>query len=138
MSKVTFRLPSKAVQYGYIEVETDVENPDFEMLGSMYVHWALAFRTGEEAAKKAAAPPDPQLVDTSLAERNLKAQPMRTDAELRAALGSGHPDVEAEAERMLTEGLGPTTTLPWEEEVQAAPKPWQKKAVANAVTEDLL
>lgn len=128
MSKVTFRLPSKAVQYGYIEIDMDVDSPDPEMLGSMYMNWVLAFKQGEENAKKAAAPPDPQLADTSLAERNLKAQPMTEPAEM----------TEAQVKAILEGGLGPTTTLPWEEEVQAAPKPWQKKAVANVATEDLL
>lgn len=118
MSEIIFRLPSKAVQYGYAEVRLkpeELENfpVEIETLGSIYMAWVLGFKAGEEAHKKAAAPPDPQLVDTSLAEHNLKSQPMPEPT-------------QEEAQAMISQGLD--EKAPWEETVTADPKPWEKKA----------
>ena len=52
MNKVTFRLPSKAVQYGYAEVELDVSGAvDFEVLGQDYARYVRQFWEGEKDIK---------------------------------------------------------------------------------------
>lgn len=60
MSKITLRLPSKQVQYGYVEIEATAEelgsanladNPD--MLGKVYMHFVNTFWEGEREALKA-------------------------------------------------------------------------------------
>jgi len=130
VSEIIFRLPSKAVQYGYIEVKLTSEDLgaagvalDPQHLGAMYMSWVLAFKEGEERQKKAAAPPDPQLVDTSLAEHNLKRQPMTEPT-------------QEEAQAMISQGLD--EKAPWDETVTADPKPWEKKQSAPRPTVNLL
>lgn len=59
--KATFRLPSKAVQYGYVEVSVDVpEDPD--AIGRMYQAYVEVFQKGEKAQKALSGPAHPALV----------------------------------------------------------------------------
>lgn len=118
---ITYRIPSKEVPYGYVELTGDpgwISSLDFEEIGREYLHANAKFLTGEAQARKGGpvklqAAPE---VDTSLAEHNLRNQPM------------AEPTQE-EAQEMISEGLD--EKAPWEETVTAAPKPWEKKEVAT-------
>lgn len=127
MSEIIFRLPSKATQYGYVEIKFEHTElavpPTANAVGDLYTRWVADFQAAEMKAKKAAAPPDPELVDTSLAERNLKRQPM------------AEPTQE-EAQTMISQGLD--EKAPWEETVTADPKPWEKKSPAPKPVANLL
>ncbi len=47
--KVTFRLPSKTIQYGYAEVELELaqDSTSGNDLGSLYTNYVLDFQSGE-------------------------------------------------------------------------------------------
>lgn len=116
MSKIIYRLPSKAVQYGYIEVEgtpEEISSMDLDALGREYIQSVAKFWIGEEAGKKVdiepPAQPEPQ-----------------GDLTYRKNLENLSQE---EAERLIKDELG-ATELPWEGEVQADPKPWEKKTSA--------
>ena len=71
MAKVTFRLPSKKVNYGYVEItgeaqELGIGNPaDAHAVAQAYVNYMVDFvrseiGTVEAASKQAPAPKDPE------------------------------------------------------------------------------
>lgn len=159
MSKITLRLPSKQVQYGYVEIEATAEelgsanladNPD--MLGKVYMHFVNAFWEGEREALKAIQD------DVKAAEAPAKR------AEVAAELGSDTRVLEAivETERdrkvimtaaqavvnsdddavdLIIEALGGTVLeskdaeAPYAKPVAAKAKPWEKKAAPKAAPE---
>lgn len=53
MAEAVFRIPSRTVQYGYIEVPQPIaEGASPEMLAAQYVNYVYAFQKEEEAAIK--------------------------------------------------------------------------------------
>lgn len=102
--KVTFRLPSKAVQYGYIEVEMDSMGLSPEALGEMYAKHVKGFWEGEKGAK-------PKAPDTAAQE------------EFERQLGATKVATEDNA----PDSPEPTAEKPWEKKVEASPKPWENK-----------
>ena len=83
-----FRIPSKAVQYGYIEVPFPADpsaTPDF--LAAQYVNYVHAFQKEEQAAIK------------------------RLQEGVSAPVAASRPVTEEQAQRYLDEGLGGVTAL---------------------------
>jgi hypothetical protein len=126
--KATLRLPSKAVQYGYAEVVTDVPD-DAEAFGQFYVNFVHAFLTGEQKGMNgltsspktaaSAAPGSPQAAADRLAEGKLprtvdEANEMATQV-IKSELGA---TVVSEAEK------------PWEAKVDTPKKPWENDGAA--------
>lgn len=114
MADVTFRIPSKAVTYGYIEVLVPA-SPEAtpEMLAARYVNYVYAFQKEEQAALK-------RLQEATEA-------PVAASQEAEAA-------IHQEAVDRLSEGLSATVVseeeAPWKNEVASKPKPWETGTAA--------
>jgi hypothetical protein len=133
MAEVVFRLPSKGITYGYVEVRATPEelgDPGLlaspEALGALYAQFTYAFLKGEQAAVQAA---------------------------LSATADKYEAEAEADAEKLIVEKLGGATMAnhavgdtvtvagmeftkhsdaPWNKPApQAQAKPWEKKAGAS-------
>lgn len=126
--KATFRLPSKAVQYGYVEVSVDVpEDPD--AIGRMYQAYVEVFQKGEKAQKAVSGPAHPALAPEVIVNA---FAPEETAQRLE---GGEKPRTVDEADEMVKQiienELGPTTMVdegaaPWEAEAPAPKKkPWE-------------
>lgn len=138
--KATFRLPSKAVQYGYVEVSVDVpEDPD--AIGRMYQAYVEVFQAGEKAQKAVSGPAHPALApEVKVFEKESQEFTQLLDAMkddpkqvVLDAMAKADEDVDLEAEgrAILEAELGPTTVVdetaaPWESEAPPAKKkPWE-------------
>lgn len=110
--KVTFRLPSKKIGYGYAEIEfeldeaTTLEAP--ANLGAMYAKYTLDFQTGEiDAVVKY--------------QEDMK----KGEALLKSELGAKVVSEEAVPDQPEP----PQGDAPWEQPAPAAsPKPWETKS----------
>jgi len=116
VSEVTFRLPSKGTQYGYVEVRATPEALGMESvadafaLGVVYASYVKAFQDGEREGKLNVTAPASEAVQAM---------------------------TEDEAEALLLQ-LGATRVgeepAPWEKPPTAtAPKPWENKADSPAI-----
>lgn len=139
--KATFRLPSKAVQYGYAEVSVDVpEDPD--AIGRMYQAYVEVFQAGEKAQKAVSGPAHPALTpEVKVFPEEPQAPAQGADdpkqVMLDALATAKAEDTQAirdnieEATGIIESGLGPTTVVdesaaPWESEAPPAKKkPWE-------------
>lgn len=113
MAEMTFRIPSRTVQYGYVEIPFEYESGiEAEMLAAHYVSFVYAFQKEEEATVK------------RLAEGVSAPEKLSKGA------------TEEQAKRMLDEGLGGVTEVPdevsevssnapWNSKVDSQPKPWE-------------
>ena len=115
MSEVIFRLPSKAITYGYVEIKATPEelgdpgllaSPD--ALGQVYAQFVYAFLKGEQKAVQAA---------------------------LSGTADKYEAEAEADAEELIKSQLGatevePKSDAPWDKKVQPKAKPWEQKASA--------
>ena len=141
MTEALFRIPSRTVQYGYVEISVE---GDFglspEALAAHYVNFIYAFQKEEEATVQ-----------------RLKDAP---SGALKAPLAASEPTPEEVAKQAIIEGLGPVTelpeadvavvdepgdplgrhlevkadgTAPWEAKVDAPKKPWEAEVTAPAV-----
>lgn len=114
MAKVIFRLPSKAVRYGYVEVEGTPEEfgldslADASVLGMVYEAYARAFHEGEAGAsgKPLGTPVPSDLGDFEGQAQAAPAEP-------------GESDTEASAVALIESTLGATV-------VSEEPAPWSK------------
>lgn len=111
--KVTFRLPSKAIQYGYAEAE--VELPDGthpEDIGRRYAKFTYQFLKGEQAGMMAALDGHKDPVD----------QAVETITESIPATVVIEETVEKAAEIEAKK--------PWEQKVAPKAKPWETGGAA--------
>lgn len=128
MSEALFRIPSRTVTYGYVEISVE---GDFglspEALAAHYVNFVHAFQKEELATIE-----------------RLKDAP---SGALKAPLAASQPEVDHpvdpvdKAAQMVAEGLGGATYLgeseetdapPWEAKVAATPKkPWETEATSS-------
>lgn len=130
MAEVTFRIPSKAVVYGYVEFPmTFDDSASAEVLASVYVNFVYAFQKEEQAALLAIAEgPSP--------------------APKQAAPTPSTPDVHEAATEAIKDGLGATevestepegdalyneAAKPWDKAVDAKPKPWETGSTTTPV-----
>lgn len=128
MVEITFRIPSKAHQYGYVEIshQGGDELPSPEQLASDYMDYVVRFQKAELAAKPKR--PDSRLVGDAFVEE------LKTAIDDPGTIMDNMPKVSAE-ELMRTE-LGAhvvsETPAPWDGQGEVPanlePKPWQKGA----------
>ena len=116
MSEVIFRLPSKGITYGYVEVRATPEElgdagllASPEALGALYAQFTYAFLKGEQAAVQAA---------------------------LSGTADKYQAEAEADAEELIKSQLGGVAVsedaAPWEKPTPTAmAKPWEKKPGAS-------
>lgn len=121
MAEALFRIPSKAVQYGYVEFTQEMGGLDPENLAYAYVNYVYAFQKAEQDAIKA------------------------IQEGVSAPVPASQPVTEEQAQRLLDEGLGGVTEVPegdalyneaaapWDKpQVDAKPKPWESGSAAPA------
>lgn len=123
MAEATFRIPSKAVQYGYIEIPMPIaEGASPEALASIYISFVYAFQKEEQEALK-------RLSET-VREAPMPKAPRPYDEDVQEAVNS------------LAEGLGGVSVVgasgiaPWDDSdltAAANPKPWETDVTAPAV-----
>jgi hypothetical protein len=125
MAEMIFRIPSRTVQYGYVELPLALEaglSP--EMIAAAYVSYVYAFQKEEEAAVK-------RIKDG-------------VSAPVSAPLPDDDDAVVDAAADALDKGLGGVTEVPedgavapWATEAEAPkPKPWEKNQTAGGVDEE--
>lgn len=134
MAEITYRIPSKAVQYGYVEVTrnwSDDEPTDPEMLAAAYINYVYAFQKEEQAAieRLKDVPQKPSAAPQGAEQRTV--QEVMSDEDV---------DSLAEAQAILDKELGGVIEVeendnipmdraaqaaPWDAKVEAKPKPWQ-------------
>ena len=166
MAEVVFRLPSKAVTYGYAEVKGTPEEfglaslAEAEGLGMVYANYVHAFLTGEKEASRilsegivaelAESRSGPVKQDLGAPEINgleeaaelIKKELGATEVtDPHAPGGSHHEDPTAGYDLADRSGEGDDlfniAKAPWEGEVDAKPKPWETSTKpANAVANE--
>lgn len=129
--KIEYRLPSKNVQYGYVNVEGTEEelfSLNYDQLGRDYIRSVRGFWEGEikgvDQEIKSDNPPVTviDLPKNETSRTNLARQPMREVESVSLP--------EADAEKLLTEELGATKISEgvYDEPVNETPKPWAAPA----------
>ena len=125
VSEVIFRLPSKAVQYGYVEVHATPEElgdpallADPDQLGALYARVTYEFLKGEQLAMKdLVSPSEPPPGDPQAAADRLAAgeKPRTVDEDNEMA------------KQLIEKELGATviSEKPWENKVEPKRKPWE-------------
>ena len=133
MAEMIFRIPSRVVQYGYVELPLAMEpGMSPEMIAAAYVNYAHAFQKEEEAT----------IERLKEAVRAPVAPPKAPTTE---QLYEGAED----AIKALDEGLGGVTEVPegdglydiaaapWDTEAEAPkPKPWEQKETTVVVSDE--
>lgn len=111
--KVTFRLPSKAIQYGYAEVEFEGIDMSPRQVGEEYAGWVYDFLKGEqdgvEMAMRLAKDPVDQAVET-------------VTESIPATVVTEVDEVIEETVRKAAEI---EAKKPWEQKVAPKAKPWE-------------
>ncbi len=124
--KVTFRIPSKAIQYGYVETEFELPNDESaSMLAQRYLSVVSDFQMSEmdivKAKQESVRAPIPEPVDVATPQGG-------DDKVLSKAPDEGSEDVD-EASKTLAEGLGAVTLV--DDEVAPWDKPTENKQNSN-------
>lgn len=128
MAEVTFRIPSKAVQYGYVErlvLLPDDASP--ELVASTYVNYVYAFQKEEQAAIK-------RLQEGVSAPQG--ADPGQQVLDAVKALDEGLGGV-TEVDGQDPEGPGQEASKPWDKPAEAKQKPWEAAPQAAPKVVDL-
>lgn len=108
-----FRVPSKKIQYGYVEVDIDTAGLLPGEVARLYMDYVSTF----------------QMAEIEYVEGKVAAPSSRVEADEPTA---ETPPTEEEAVDIVVDNLGatevPETEKPWEKEAPAAPapKPWDK------------
>jgi hypothetical protein len=131
--KIEYRLPSKSVQYGYVNVDGTAEelaSVNYTQLGMDYMsavrrYWEGEIQGLEHLIKADDAQPQ-QVIDlpsNETSRTNLARTPMREVETVDLP--------EADAEKLITEELGATKISEevYDEPVSEAPKPWAAPSV---------
>lgn len=139
--QITFRLPSKVAQYGYVEVTGSPEElgfPDDTLtpaaLGDAYAKYLARYFEGEQVGVK------------DYADKQKAGPESRADAHELIKQELGGKVVEEMATKLIsgsTEGdpITPTAnpdrtqvSKPWEQKPEAQPKPWETEAKSQDFT----
>lgn len=122
ITRTTLRLPSKATQYGYVEVDVEHEN-DWHALGHWYREVVVDFQSGE--TNQAPSPKARSINDVHLPD-NPKT------SVLEEQFGSSADALtHGEAEELIKSELGATDiTEVMKEDVDEEPAPWEKPPAA--------
>jgi len=114
VTRTTLRLPSKSVQYGYVEVDVEHDG-NWEELGQYYYGVVKGFQAGEAAAKNG----------KSKATVSATIDPVEMTYDPRDPEGPGVTTME-EAEALLKEELGATNiTDVLNEDVEEEAPEWE-------------
>lgn len=105
--KITVRIPSKKVPYGYLEYETEVDSVEPQALAEMYANLIRDYQAAEVAAFEAAP------------KKAVKLGPVEDSS-------------VDEAVKLLNEGLGETTEV----NESDPPAPWDKTSDETESTEE--
>ncbi len=118
--KLTFRIPSKAIQYGYAELELEMDrDPTPEEVAVQYMEAVSRFQIEEM-----------NFVKRKQGEAAAKLDGAEADAKAPAYVApDGGPEDTDEAAETLAEGLGGVTVVEDEE------APWAKAPAAEPVVE---
>ena len=130
MSEIIFRLPSKAITYGYVEIKATPEelgdpgllaSPD--ALGQVYAQFVYAFLKGEQKAVQAALS---GTADKYEAEAEADAEEL-----IKSQLGATEVE-HSVGDTVTVAGTEFTkhSDAPWDKKVQPKAKPWEQKASA--------
>lgn len=133
MAEIIFRLPSKKVQYGYVEIKGTLEElhvsdvDDLPVaLANAYIDWMAKFVQAEEAAMKAASQP-----------KQIQVSDIVKEIEREDVTPISDDDAEdRSAKEILRRSLGAHVVTeeaaPWDGagDVPANLKPWEKKSAA--------
>lgn len=156
LANIVFRLPSKQIQYGYVEVSGTLEEfgihsaADASAIGITYAHYVGAFLEGEMEGVRQYA--ETNMVPAVVPTQKAPGKPVKGVSGVRQV----EPDAEAQA--LIEEGLGATVVdsteelsddgqnddAPWspakaEAAGQAAvakPKPWESNATPKVAKID--
>lgn len=139
MAKLIWRLPSKAITYGYVEVHADPEElgfehgvTDAEAIGTVYATYVGAFLKGEKGG-------------LDLFMRGAEEKPAESRTEPRAdeqLMKDEAPSTPEEAVAIVQKELGATVVgeepAPWSKpQAEAEPKPWEKKKAGKKPAVDV-
>ena len=135
MAEMIFRIPSRVVQYGYVELPVGLQDGSSpELIAAAYVSYAYAFQKEEEATierlkeavRAPVAPPKAPTTEQLYegAEDAIKA--------LDEGLGGVTEVVDPRDDGGLNHGAAP-----WDTEAEAPkPKPWEQKETTVVVSDE--
>jgi hypothetical protein len=139
MAEITYRIPSRTVQYGYVEVKrnwSDDEPTDPEMLAAAYVSYVYAFQKEEEATVRRIQDGVQEASEAPLAasqpEVDHPVDPVDKAAQMIAEGLGGATEIEEDTSA-IRENIEETTgvTAPWKQEVATPKKPWETETGAS-------
>lgn len=161
MAEIIFRLPSKAVQYGYVEVHATPEELGFEsvaepeILGAIYVTYVASFVKGEkggldrfllptpEEASKAFSEPPPGGKKPRAVDEASEMATQLLQSELGATVVSEHTHTFAYVDDENgksgsycstceeEEPVENTDVPPWKKKASPQAKPWESKSTTS-------
>lgn len=127
MADALFRIPSRAITYGYVEIQVpSEEGASPEMLAAQYVSYVYAFQKEEQAtvdrlAKGLSAPQGVSQGETGQGDRDEGDGQHEVAQELlKKELGATEVDAR--------DGVAQAESAPWNKKVEPKAKPWEKKA----------
>jgi|KBSSwiStaDraftv2_1062776.scaffolds.fasta_scaffold167338_1 hypothetical protein len=132
MAEMIFRIPSRVVQYGYVELPLAMEpGMSPEMIAAAYVNYVHAFQKEEEAtierlkeAVRAPVAASQSEVDQVIDETLKRAQEL-----MQEALGAAEIREEIDERE--------DNPAPWDTEAEAPkPKPWEQKETTVVVSDE--
>lgn len=132
MAEMIFRIPSRVVQYGYVELPLAMEpGMSPEMIAAAYVNYVHAFQKEEEAtierlkeAVRAPVAASQSEVDQVIDETLKRAQEL-----MQEALGAAEIREEVDERE--------DNPAPWDTEAEAPkPKPWEQKETTVVVSDE--
>jgi hypothetical protein len=142
MAEITYRIPSRTVQYGYVEVKrswSDDEPTDPEMLAAAYVSYVYAFQKEEEATVRRIQDGVQEASEAALAasqpEVDHPVDPVDKAAQMVAEGLGGATEIDDVIEETIKKAEEIEAKAPWKQEVAAPKKPWETGAKPVA-TED--
>jgi len=118
MAEMIFRIPSKAVQYGYVEMPVGMQDgASPELVAAAYVNYVYAFQKEEQATLQ-------RLADglVGVDPRDSIGDPHKAAVE---ALKEGLGATEVDEDVSVTDVGDDFAKAPWTEKVEAKPKPWE-------------
>ena len=141
MAEIVFRLPSKAVQYGYVEIRSDENELGLDVtgpyeLGEWYAKAVNLFWQGEAAGAQVDVSP-PEVTDQYEKSPEYKVGDKVSVGGIEFTKIAESPFEEVtneEAVALVKEGLGATEiheeAPPWARKVTPQAKPWESKEEA--------
>jgi len=122
MAEMIFRIPSKAVQYGYVEMPVGMQDgASPELVAAAYVNYVYAFQKEEQATLK-------RLADglVGVDPRDSIGDPHKAAVEaVKEGLGATEVDEYDSASEAQAATQERTKGAPWTQGVDAKLKPWE-------------